>query len=1111
MRELGILATVTMPLSTVRRGGSGYGYLDRHEFHVERSFIRYFRDQKSTSNEGMNVRLLIKDNIQWLLLNSLAGDIKWFRLKHILSSVGIIITLFVYSGASNAQSVEFADDFSVDSLEYHTSTSFEGANSGGISIENGGVRFIAASVGDGESSARLSVVERTNSFSISGKFDPDATIIDNENSWVQVNVVASLFNDINPDEREFNSRLGDINLSVNSSVFADGSVNLFVCFGREGVEGYEELLLFENNSRHCKDYSTTSLSVGSTFELGVSTAESGMVNISAAGQSDTIGLPGTLFSSVSYSRALQVFTQGMGTGSFLLNSVTTDAGTDDFTVSPPVLNRYRINHYPRDGEIPRVENERVLITQQSQPDNGSAANLELQSVTDYLETTMELSSQSNIAESGFRVGGYLELVPVNDTQDGGFDGRVGDIRANIWLDARHDGLRRAEYCLYRYEEADGSERTGLLLGGEERCINFPINIEFDTPYRVAINFDRSNSSVTFRLDGFTHTEELGFQFFDAAQPRSRLEIGSRNGALVVGYLDDIRNGQSALTATEIVQGLTAPSEFPPQPSAEELQVASALDAPFDYSGPISFVDDFSHGTTPFGLSRWPRETTSSTIGYFDGAIEIQSASGGDDPNRGSNTEFHINSQGDEIRTVVSLSSRSMIAPGNGEVSLDLRATFYNDTQDGGFNGREGDVNANLRIKVRGDGRREITADLRRRDADGDNENLELFDGDDRHVFDLIPELDTPYELVIRLDRDQNMMTFSVDNLVREVLLPTTVFEPAQRSVALAAWHQGGSGRSIIRIHSVSIGDFAQDFASQAPVIAPYYPAWNARHPGVTVEVVDGRARLESDGRVTSGRNADISSQGISDYVGGLLELSSESEIAADGAIAAELSGILYHEVPPENLDDRTGAVFAATRLTATGTGERFVQVCAWRSDDDSFGSSMDLISGQSGTESFTVCQRLQTDLELDVAYPASVSVDRDSATLTYTFADEVFTYNIGTDIHSPARQFSGVRARTTDNSKVVAYVDNLSFAENPTPLALSDNSLGQDISGFVNNGSNAANASSSGSTSVSGGSGSTGGGGGGCTISRSGSVFDPMMLLLVFISLVTIVSRRRKY
>ena len=110
--------------------------------------------------------------------------------------------------------------------------------------------------------------------------------------------------------------------------------------------------------------------------------------------------------------------------------------------------------------------------------------------------------------------------------------------------------------------------------------------------------------------------------------------------------------------------------------------------------------------------------------------------------------------------------------------------------------------------------------------------------------------------------------------------------------------------------------------------------------------------------------------------------------------------------------------------------------------------------------------------ELDKAYPGFIKLDRNAATLTFGFNGETVVHNITTSINA-TQPFHGVRARTSDGSKVVAWADDLSFAENPVPLADSSNLLATDTSSSNTGGNegtgNNSNTSSSGGDSSGGG------------------------------------------
>jgi len=164
--------------------------------------------------------------------------------------------------------------------------------------------------------------------------------------------------------------------------------------------------------------------------------------------------------------------------------------------------------------------------------------------------------------------------------------------------------------------------------------------------------------------------------------------------------------------------------------------------------------------------------------------------------------------------------------------------------------------------------------------------------------------------------------------------------------------------------------------------------------------------------------------------------------------------------------------------------------CAFRSNDDSFGSAAELLGGDPEN-----CPRFTITPELDTAYPASISLDQSAMTLTYRFADEEFVYNIATDIFTDANQFNGVRGRSSEGSLVVAYADNLSFAINPVPFAQSEDNFGN-ISADSTGGSTGGEETDTGDSSAS-------SVGGGCSISgQSSNAFLPLLAVLALLGLL---------
>jgi len=606
-----------------------------------------------------------------------------------------------------------------------------------------------------------------------------------------------------------------------------------------------------------------------------------------------------------------------------------------------------------------------------------------------------------------------------------------------------------ELCLFRSDDAEGDSRSGLLNPDDpdNRCDDLPFVLEFDTPYRLAIGLDRENSEFVAKVNGYTRRVALNSDFFTAGNSFARVSIASRNDGIAVGTIDNVRTSASALTATEQTAGLSEPVSFPAPIDLESLAADSTIEHQFDFTDfdtQLDFIDDFSGITSDFGF--WSgRERGGSGISWDGDAIvfETNSAIGNDDGNW---TEFYLDPKSDSAEAVVSLSNDTRLSA-DSEGEIQLRAIFYNDTQDFGFNDQEGDFEASIRLQVRGNGQRRVRAQLRRRDAGGSTTDSIL---DDLPIFSegfnaIIPALDQPYKLSLAIDRENGILSFGIDDEVTEFQIPSGVFLPSQRRILISVNHNGTSGVSVGKIHSVKTETIDEDFSLAAPVIAPYRPTFNAQHPGRSVEAVDGRLRLDTDGTLASGRDPRIVALRGSDYLAATIELSSESELQPDGIIFVGVSGTVYNDLSDGEIEDSSeGDVFAAVRLTAEGNGERYVQSCAWRSNDENFSAATDLLSGSTET-----CARFPNVVpEFDTAYPVFFQLDREAATLTFGFNGETVVHNISTAINTTG-PFHGVRARTSDNSKVVAWADDFSFAVNPVPLADSVNTLVFDASDIV--------------------------------------------------------------
>jgi len=981
---------------------------------------------------------------------------KLLKIKQLALPVVLVSSMQVPWAISFAQEAGFADDFSNDSIRF-SADSFDGAGEYSISPANDGLLLNTIAEQGELGSIVFNVQDTSDSFGIdlthlsSSEVSSEAYV----NAFLEVN----LYSD-NPNSADQNGE-GTVEAEITLGYGENKELGAFYCLLRSDADGQQttvqnscgwmEGIELALDQRHVLDISLDKAAAEVTFSIN------GAEKVVGIGES--IYAPGWQF------RRIQLFSDGgAAAAQATLHSVRLGDETVEMVNNLPVFGRYTTNFEL--GTSVEIVDEKLAVRADSNAVNDTwvDAELSLQQPTDYLEAELTLSSDSDVSSSDFRVLSSLEATMFNTVADGGVDGRLGEVRANIYLEAQGNGLRRVEVCLQQYDDADGDARTGLLDPDDPntRCDNLPILIEFDKTYRTSLSLDRNASTFTFRVNEISRSIALETDLFIAADPRSVVSMASRNDGIAVGTIDNIRSAPDALTKSEQTAGAVMPPSFPDPIDPTSIQVDSTIAYPFDFSSyepSLDFIDDFSGITSDFGF--WSgRERGGSGVSWSDGSImlETTTAVGNDDGNW---SEFYLDPKTDNLEAVVSLSSDTRFEPGNTGAEIQVRAIFYNDTQDYGFNDQEGDMEVSLRLQYEGDGRRRVRVQLRRRDASGSTGDniLEDIAEFEQGLMALVPELDRPYKLSLSIDRTNGALRFGVDDQFTDYQIPSGVFLPSQRRALISVNHYRGTGVSIGRIHSIKTDTIDEDFSAGAPVLAPYRPTFNAQRAGRLVEVVDGRLRLEADGTLVSGRDPRITALSGSDYVGATIELSSESVVQADGRIFIGVSGSMYNDLAEGAVESNNGNIFAAVRLTVDGNGERFVQYCAFRPNDGSF---TEILGGDVDN-----CPRFTAAPELDTAYPAYVKLDRVASTLTFGFNGETFVHNITTPI-SDVPPFHGVRARTSDDSKVVAWADDLSFAENPVPLAESSSALVLDVT--VNETDTNADGNSSGGGSIGGGS-----------------------------------------
>lgn len=995
--------------------------------------------------------------------------------------MSVLASQLALSGLAQSQSINpdavFADDFSIDSIRYSAQSFSEVPGSGTARVSQSAIA-LSAQQGSYPSYGNIyvSLPAATDTLLVSASLSSATSLpTGTRNESAVLAVEQRIYNTIADGGHGDFSGVGDVQARFDVRLRGDGTTEHIFCIGEQTVDNFEPVNLFNEGTNSCLVFDDVTIQSDIDYTFGfVVDRVAKSLTVVFDDKSRTVDIPGPMFMAEGPNTGFQLIHedgQGAG-GSALANvrSVTTDGGTDTITAGHSI-GRYR--QFDRaDNRSAELVDEQLRLTSTANENGGAGIQIRVSEPTDYLEAVVQVSGTTQLGESGRH---YAELRGdlFNDTADNGFNGSEGDVSAFITFAQDVRGLRRIEYCLRRSNDANDDERTGLLDDGR-RCMTAPIRLELDVPYRIALALDRDRSTVTFRVNGFTHVQTIATGIFAAA--RKSMEIGNYADDLATTVLlvDDLRTSPEALTISEQASSLTMTPAFPSPIDPASLVADSAFSVPvFDADQPLDFIDDFSTPTMRYGF--WDgreRGEVAVSGSASEGYVEFQvRAASTDDSNY---AEFYLDGPTDSVSAVVSLSSDSALpVDSDAEAAVRLQGTFYNDTADGGTDQRLGDVFVSFNIRLRGDGRRAADLYMERRAADGSRDqrlDYQDFLGSAEDVLrNIVIELDTLYTLELSVDRTANTLTAKLDDVEQILSIPTNMFTPARSDKQVQIAHRGASGRAVGRIHSITTDKSTTDFSSEFPLLGPYRPAFNDGYPGIDVEYQDSRVRMVVDSALTDGRGADLQARGASEYLGATMMMSAETQ-QREGDAFVGIGGLFYNDTADGGTDGATGSVFASLTLAMRddrdGTPIMVGEYCAFRSQDSNFGESVELIGGD--TE---FCPRFAMPVMTEVAYDMSIELDKERNVLVYTLGDEMIEYPIATEVYAPHDRFNGARVRARDGALAVGYADNLSYAANPVSLAESDVALARSVT-----------VPTSGSSS------------GGCSISSTGN--DPLLPLL---------------
>ncbi|MGQ7844464.1 hypothetical protein ACUNV4_08315 [Granulosicoccus sp. 3-233] len=929
-----------------------------------------------------------------------------------------------------------AEGFDGDSLYVHTFSFAESTGSSGAAMEEEGIILRARSDGSGYANRYASFSTMPETAVLTAAFDERTSLSPGTDSSASVSINAVLFRTSADTGLEGNrSPDGNVSLFYSVSINAAGQSVALMCLDIYGETGYEPYVFGEEGAHCWQAPSSLNLTEGEEFRFGYDLDRAGRSLLVHFNDQDEmiIDLPHELHEVPGERIGVQAIQEGgEGESVVRLTRFQLDDELYELAADNVVLDRLAIAQDSGSGPVEPLQADGQLRFELASPDgNYREGSVQPLHPSDYLEAVLTLSGIT-LGERG-RVQARLENTMYNALPLDARDGRTGDVQASVELIARHDGTREALVCLVESLDREFDDRQGLLGGGDRRCETLPMNVSVDTPYRVAIALIRSTSTVIFRVNGQVFSEEIGSEINAASEPSARIILSVDDGASVVISVDNIRTSPTALTASELSEGLLSPPRFP---APEEPRVAESDVSPvYDHGQRLDFVDDFSTDSMTLAFNS-NVERGYAGIGYSEGALELRTASHQESTDNSSYSEVYLGGNTRRIKAKVSLSSETDLpSDPDSSAQMRLQGTLFRDNQDYPLNDTTGDIYTSIEINVRGDGRRRVQFYVSRRVQGADDERLAILDGDNGgHFEDIVPELDTSYELGIELDAGRNMLVFSVDDKVREFQLPWQAYTAARNDAIVQVSHQGTSGRAVGRVYQVETDSVLEAFSEPLPLIGPYRPLFAARFHSQEVRISDGRLHLSSDARIPDSQPARVIARGVSDHVGADLKLSSQSVVSADadvqGRISARVGGLMYRAALVDNPQGDTGSVFALASLVATDDGELFAEYCAFQSLDSEFDNAVELLGGDENA-----CPRFATSIQWDTYYPLSVAYHKDSATLEFRLGSESMFYAIAVDTIPLAEGYQGAQARASGASMAVVHIDNLAFSAAPVALA----------------------------------------------------------------------------
>ena len=435
-----------------------------------------------------------------------------------------------------------------------------------------------------------------------------------------------------------------------------------------------------------------------------------------------------------------------------------------------------------------------------------------------------------------------------------------------------------------------------------------------------------------------------------------------------------------------------------------------------------FFEDFSQPILDIQLS----ETSGGTLNFEESfaIARVESV------NDFGDVSFRPQGIYDSISADMTIESGSSFNSDQGQIAAQITARFFNDTtprMDVDTDCVVGDVEVRFGKFLEADDTSFFRVDANRHtQTDCNNaEDAFIFDGDSRFEVGSVPIVDVSNQMGVSVDRENRLLTLTLDEQSFSFSLLTDVFLPSKPSYSILAQINNGAASAVVRFDEILLDGTSIDFSD--PESIDRFRFFDSDNPNTSISYPDGELRLESLATGEDRVNNRLAIPGNkTQYARAQVRLSSESLTSSGGEVFARVGGALYYASDDAGNESALNQVFANTDIILLENGTLEAVYCASQSLDENFDDFIALVN----SENESGCNTFVTTPVLDQNYTFETWLDEENSRIVFAIDDEVHFHEIEGPI-SVGEGLFDMRVQSGasgEGSRAVVFIDNLETA-----------------------------------------------------------------------------------